>query len=95
MSQATLLNSVRRRLLGRLLAIFTLVFGLVQGAQAAHPIAGHDSSHRLFRVSTFYRGECARVEPEEYPVMNLETLGFKLKPDNFFDWNPALDLPKR
>ena len=34
-------------------------------------------------------------EPEEYPVMNLETLGFKLKPDNFFDWNPALDLPKR
>jgi primary-amine oxidase len=34
-------------------------------------------------------------EPEEYPVMNVETLGFKLKPDNFFDWNPALDLPKR
>jgi primary-amine oxidase len=34
-------------------------------------------------------------EPEEYPVMNLETIGFKLKPDNFFDWNPALDLPKR
>jgi primary-amine oxidase len=33
-------------------------------------------------------------EPEEYPVMPVETLGFKLRPDNFFDMNPALDLPK-
>jgi primary-amine oxidase len=30
---------------------------------------------------------------EEYPVMPRETVGFLLRPDGFFDANPALDLP--
>jgi primary-amine oxidase len=30
---------------------------------------------------------------EEYPVMTRETLGFHIRPDGFFDENPALDVP--
>jgi primary-amine oxidase len=30
---------------------------------------------------------------EEYPVMARETVGFSVRPDGFFDANPALDLP--
>jgi primary-amine oxidase len=30
---------------------------------------------------------------EEYPVMTRETVGFRLRPDGFFDENPALDVP--
>lgn len=30
---------------------------------------------------------------EDWPVMPNAKLGFKLKPTNFFDFNPALDLP--
>lgn len=31
--------------------------------------------------------------PEDWPVMPVASLGFKLKPDGFFDRNPALDVP--
>ena len=30
---------------------------------------------------------------EEYPVMASEDVGFSLRPDGFFDRNPALDVP--
>ena len=30
---------------------------------------------------------------EDWPVMPVATLGFLLKPDGFFERNPALDLP--
>jgi len=30
---------------------------------------------------------------EEYPVMTRETVGFRIRPDGFFDENPALDVP--
>jgi primary-amine oxidase len=30
---------------------------------------------------------------EEFPVMTRETLGFKIRPDGFFNENPALDVP--
>jgi primary-amine oxidase len=33
------------------------------------------------------------VRAEDWPVMPVATLGFKLKPVNFFDQNPALDVP--
>lgn len=30
---------------------------------------------------------------EDYPVMPVEMIGFQLKPFNFFDANPGLDIP--
>ena len=30
---------------------------------------------------------------EDFPVMPCESTGFTLKPDNFFDGNPAIDIP--
>jgi len=33
------------------------------------------------------------VRPEDWPVMPVETVGFHLKPEGFFDGNPALDVP--
>jgi primary-amine oxidase len=33
------------------------------------------------------------VRPEDWPVMPATCLGFMLKPDGFFDRNPALDVP--
>ena len=33
------------------------------------------------------------VRPEDWPVMPVRHIGFKLKPSGFFDGNPALDLP--
>jgi Cu2+-containing amine oxidase len=33
------------------------------------------------------------VRPEDWPVMPITTVGFKLRADGFFDGNPALDLP--
>ncbi|MDB5387284.1 MAG: Copper amine oxidase protein [Planctomycetaceae bacterium] len=31
--------------------------------------------------------------PEDWPVMPVATIGFSLKPDGFFERNPALDVP--
>ena len=33
------------------------------------------------------------VRPEDWPVMPVTHVGFKLKPTGFFDGNPALDMP--
>ncbi len=33
------------------------------------------------------------VRPEDWPVMPVSTLGFRLQPSGFFDGNPALDVP--
>jgi primary-amine oxidase len=33
------------------------------------------------------------VRPEDWPVMPVTTVGFKLRADGFFDGNPALDVP--
>ena len=30
---------------------------------------------------------------EDWPVMPVSSIGFLLRPDGFFDRNPALDLP--
>ena len=32
--------------------------------------------------------------PEEWPIMAVHPVGFRLVPDGFFDHNPALDVPK-
>ena len=31
--------------------------------------------------------------PEDWPVMPVATIGFMLKPDGFFERNPAMDVP--
>ena len=33
------------------------------------------------------------VRVEDFPVMPVEHIGFKLKAANFFDGNPAVDIP--
>jgi primary-amine oxidase len=33
------------------------------------------------------------VRPEDWPVMPVTRVGFQLRPDGFFDGNPALDVP--
>jgi primary-amine oxidase len=38
-------------------------------------------------------GVCHVPRVEDFPVMNCESTGFTLKPDNFFEGNPAIDLP--
>ncbi|SHL07111.1 primary-amine oxidase [Pseudonocardia thermophila] len=32
--------------------------------------------------------------PEEWPIMAVHRIGFRLEPDGFFDRNPSLDLPR-
>lgn len=34
------------------------------------------------------------VRPEDWPVMPTSSIGFHLKPQGFFDGNPALDVPE-
>ena len=34
------------------------------------------------------------ARPEEWPIVPVQRMGFHLKPDGFFDGNPALDLPR-
>ena len=38
-------------------------------------------------------GVCHVPRIEDFPVMPCESTGFTLKPDNFFQGNPAIDLP--
>ena len=38
-------------------------------------------------------GHTHKVAVEQYPVMTRETVGFSLRPDGFFNENPALDAP--
>jgi primary-amine oxidase len=62
--------------------------GLPKWTQADRPIENEDlavwyvfGSHHVPRV-------------EEWPVMPVDRIGFQLRPDGFFDGNPALDLPR-
>jgi Cu2+-containing amine oxidase len=38
-------------------------------------------------------GETHVPRPEDWPLTNVERIGFTVKPDGFFDRNPALDVP--
>ena len=44
-------------------------------------------------VAWYTLGFTHHPAPEEYPVMTADTVGFEIKPDGFFDRNPALDAP--
>ena len=61
--------------------------GLQKWTQADRPVADTD----LVLWYTF--GAHHVVRPEDWPVMPVTHIGFKLKPSGFFDGNPALDMP--
>jgi primary-amine oxidase len=61
--------------------------GLPAFAASDEPIAGEDI------VVWYVFGAHHVVRPEDWPVMPVAHLGFKLKPAGFFDGNPALDMP--
>jgi len=61
--------------------------GLPRWTQADRNIAATD----LVVWYTFGQTHIPRVE--DWPVMPVSSIGFLLRPDGFFDANPALDLP--
>jgi len=61
--------------------------GLSKWAQANRPINNTDMGVWL----TF--GIMHVTRAEDWPVMPTEYIGFELKPENFFDSNPSMDVP--
>jgi primary-amine oxidase len=61
--------------------------GLPRYAAADRPLAGEDV------VLWYTFGAHHIVRPEDWPVMPVAHIGFKLKPSGFFTGNPALDMP--
>ena len=62
--------------------------GLPRYAAADRPLEGTDV------VLWYTFGAHHVVRPEDWPVMPVSQVGFKLKPTGFFDGNPALDMPR-
>lgn len=61
--------------------------GLPNWTEANRPIADTD-------VVVWYTfGHTHIPRPEDWPVMPVHKMGFMLKPDGFFESNPAMDLP--
>jgi primary-amine oxidase len=61
--------------------------GLVKWTEANRPIADTDV------VFWYTFGHTHIPRPEDYPVMPTAYIGFLLKPNGFFDLNPANDVP--
>jgi primary-amine oxidase len=61
--------------------------GLPEWTSADRPVADRD----IVLWYTFGHHHVPR--PEDWPVMPVATIGFKLKPVGFFERNPALDVP--
>ncbi|MCK9898804.1 primary-amine oxidase [Frankia sp. Cpl3] len=61
--------------------------GLPQYAAADRPVTDTDI------VVWYSFGAHHVVRPEDWPVMPVTRIGFELRPDGFFDGNPALDVP--
>jgi primary-amine oxidase len=61
--------------------------GLVKWTEANRPIADTDV------VFWYTFGHTHLPRPEDYPVMPTAYIGFLLKPNGFFDLNPANDVP--
>ena len=61
--------------------------GITEWTQGDRPIEDTD-------VVVWYTfGQHHITRPEDWPVMPVAYIGFKLKPLRFFDANPALDVP--
>ena len=63
--------------------------GIPEWVKADRPLDGQD----VVLWHTF--GATHVVRTEDWPVMPVEYAGFTLKPVNFFDRNPTLDVPRR
>jgi primary-amine oxidase len=61
--------------------------GLPRWTEADRPVAGTDV------VLWYTFGHTHLPRPEDYPVMPAAYIGFLLKPNGFFDQNPANDVP--
>jgi primary-amine oxidase len=61
--------------------------GLTKWTRADRPIANTDV------VFWYTFGHTHIPRPEDYPVMPTAYIGFLLKPNGFFDMNPANDVP--
>jgi primary-amine oxidase len=61
--------------------------GLTRWTRADRPIANRDV------VLWYTMGITHIPRPEDWPVMNVVSVGFKLMPAGFFSRNPALDVP--
>ena len=61
--------------------------GLTQWTQRDRPVADTD----IVVWYTFAHSHSPRAE--DWPIMPVATIGFMLKPLNFFDENPANDVP--
>ena len=61
--------------------------GLVKWTEADRPVADTDV------VFWYTFGHTHIPRPEDYPVMPTAYIGFLLKPNGFFDLNPANDVP--
>jgi primary-amine oxidase len=61
--------------------------GLPAWTEADRPLAAED----VVLWHTFGISHIAR--PEDWPVMPVESCGFRLRPWGFFDRNPTLDVP--
>lgn len=61
--------------------------GLPQWTAANRSIADTDI------VAWYTFGHTHIPRPEDWPVMPVHKIGFMLRPDGFFDSNPAMDLP--
>jgi primary-amine oxidase len=62
--------------------------GLAKWSAADRPVADTDL------VLWYSFGAHHVTRPEDWPVMPVHHIGFKLKPSGFFDGNPALDMPR-
>jgi primary-amine oxidase len=62
--------------------------GLVKWTEADRPVANTDV------VFWYTFGHTHIPRPEDYPVMPTAYIGFLLKPNGFFDENPANDVPQ-
>jgi primary-amine oxidase len=61
--------------------------GLPRWTEADRPVENTDL------VLWYVFGAHHVARPEDWPVMPVSHIGFKLKPSGFFDGNPALDMP--
>ncbi|MER6976402.1 hypothetical protein [Streptomyces carpinensis] len=77
------------------LAADTAVVGADSGEQGRAQCALRRRGHRVDTnlVLWFALGVTDILRAEHWPVMPVEKAGFHLLPVNFFDRNPALDVP--